>query len=87
MSHWFASQVRYMRLEADKLATAPDSALAVEDHLRKWIVFAPPLMFLRCLFIGGGILDGWPGLFYALQRAAAEVILSLSIVERRLLGR
>jgi hypothetical protein len=26
-------------------------------------------------------------LFYALQRAAAELILSLSLVERRLLGR
>ena len=87
LSQWIASQVRYMRLEADKLATAPDSALASADQIRKWIVVAPPLMFLRCLFIGGGIFDGWPGLFYALQRATAELILSLSIVERRLSGR
>ena len=87
LSHWIASQVRYMRLEADKLATAPDSELASSDHVRKMIVLAPPLMFLRCLFIGGGIFDGWPGLFYALQRTTAELILSLSIVERRLRGR
>jgi len=87
LSHWIASQVRYMRLEADKLASAPDSALANVDRLRKLIVVAPPLMFLRCLFIGGGILDGWAGLFYALQRATAELILSLSLVERRVFGR
>ncbi len=87
LSHWIASQVRYMRLEADKLASAPDSALATFDHVRKLIVVAPPLMFLRCLFVGGGILDGWAGLFYALQRATAELILSLSLVERRLFGR
>ena len=87
LSHWIASQVRYMRLEADKLESAPDSALASVDRLRKLIVVAPPLMFVRCLFIGGGILDGWAGLFYALQRATAELILSLSLVERRLFGR
>jgi glycosyltransferase involved in cell wall biosynthesis len=87
VSHWIASQVRYMRLEADKLASAPPSSLAAVDRVRKLIVLAPPLMFLRCLFVGGGILDGWPGLFYALQRATAELILSLILVERRLLGR
>lgn len=87
LSHWIASQVRYMRLEADKLASAPASSLATVDRVRKLIVLAPPLVFLRCLFVGGGILDGWPGLFYALQRATAELILSLSLVERRVLGR
>jgi glycosyltransferase involved in cell wall biosynthesis len=86
LSHWITSQVRYMRLEADKLASAPDSSLATVDRVRKWIVLAPPLVFLRCLFVGGGILDGWPGLFYALQRAAAELILSMSLVERRVFG-
>jgi len=87
LSHWIASQVRYMRLEADKLASAPDASLALVDRVRKLIVLAPPLVFLRCLFVNGGILDGWPGMYYALQRAAAEVILSLSLVERRLPGR
>ena len=87
LSHWIASQVRYMRLEADKLASTPNSALANVDRLRKMIVVAPPLVFLRCLFIGGGIFDGRAGLFYALQRATAELILSLSLVERRLFGR
>jgi glycosyltransferase involved in cell wall biosynthesis len=84
LSQWFASQARYMRLEADKLASAPHSKLAAVDRLRKWIVLAPPLAFLRCLVIGGGIFDGWAGLYYALQRATAESILSLSLAERML---
>ena len=50
-------------------------------------MIAPPLMFLHCLFVRGGILDGWAGLFYALQRATAELILSLSLVERMLTAR
>jgi glycosyltransferase involved in cell wall biosynthesis len=87
LSHWIASQVRYMKLEADKLASTPSSSMADVDRVRKLIVLAPPLVFLRCLLLGGGILDGWPGLFYALQRATAELILSLTLVERRLLGR
>jgi glycosyltransferase involved in cell wall biosynthesis len=87
LTQWIASQVRYMRLEADKLASATHSTLSSVDRARKLIVVAPPSVFLRCLFIGGGIFDGWAGLYYALQRTAAELILSLSIVERRLFGR
>jgi glycosyltransferase involved in cell wall biosynthesis len=87
LSHWVASQIRYMQLEADKLALAPAETLAPVDRVRKMIVLAPPLVFLRCLFVGGGFLDGWAGLFYALQRATAELILSLSLLERRVMGR
>ena len=86
LSHWIASQVRYMRLEADKLVTAPASSLSAGDRIRKMIVVAPPMMFVLCLFGRGGIFDGAPGLFYALQRAAAELILSLSLIERRVMG-
>lgn len=87
LSHWIGAQVKYMRLEADKLAEAPPESLGGADRVRKMIVLAPTLIFLRCLILNGGILDGWPGMFYALQRSAAELILSLSLVERRLLGR
>lgn len=87
LGHWLASQVRYMRLEADKLATTPSSELAGVDRIRKWIVLAPPLVFLRCMFLGGGIFDGRAGLFYALQRTTAELILSMTLLERRLLGK
>ena len=38
------------------------------------------------LFVKGTVLDGWPGWFYAAQRITAEYILSLELLERRLLG-
>lgn len=86
LSHWIGAQVRYMRLEADKLLSADASLLGLADRIRSLIVVAPPLMFALCLFGRGGILDGWRGLYYALQRAAAELILSLTLIERRLGG-
>lgn len=87
LSRWIASQVRYMKLEAEKLTTASPSSLGLADRLRLLIVVAPPMMFVLCFFGRGGVLDGWRGLYYALQRTAAELILSLNLVERRVLGR
>lgn len=85
LAHWLAAQAAYMRLEAVKLSTAPPGSLGLADRLRRWIVVAPPAMFLYCYLVRGGILDGRAGLFYALQRAASELILSLFLV-RRMLG-
>jgi glycosyltransferase involved in cell wall biosynthesis len=85
LRHWLASQKRYMRLEADKLVTTPVSALPLVDRARKMIVIAPPAMLAYCLFVRGGLFDGWPGVYYALQRATAELILSMTLV-RRLVG-
>lgn len=82
LSDWLASQSRYMRLEAEKLSSTPLSALTPADRIRQLIVVAPPAMFFYCLIGKGGILDGWPGFYYAMQRAAAEMILSLHLVER-----
>jgi len=81
LSHWWPSQVRYLRLEAEKLTATPASALTLIDRIRRLIVIAPPAMFIYCYFVRGGILDGQAGLFYALQRTAAELILSLYLVE------
>jgi glycosyltransferase involved in cell wall biosynthesis len=85
LTHWLSAQARYMRLEADKLTHAAPRTLGVVDQVRRWIVVAPPAMFLYCYLLRGGILDGRAGLFYALQRAASELILSLFLV-RRMLG-
>jgi glycosyltransferase involved in cell wall biosynthesis len=85
LTHWLASQSRYMALEAEKLMR-PGIALGAVDRMRKLLVVAPPAMFAYCYFVRGGVLDGRAGLFYALQRAVAEGILSLYLV-RRLLGR
>ena len=87
IGHWLAAQSRYMRLEAEKLARTPAASLGWLDRLRRLIVVAPPAMFVYCYFVRGGLLDGWAGLFYAVQRTAAEAILSLYLIERRLRGR
>lgn len=87
IGQWLAAQSRYMRLEAEKIATASKGALSWIDRLRRLVVVAPPAMFVYCYVLRGGILDGWAGLFYALQRGTAEAILSLVLVERLLRGR
>ena len=39
---------------------------------------------LYCLFAKRLILDGWPGIYYTLQRVYAELVLSLKLVDARL---
>ncbi|HJP91872.1 MAG TPA: glycosyltransferase family 2 protein [Pyrinomonadaceae bacterium] len=76
LRRWFNSQARYTELEAQKLRAADYGQLSLPDRLRRWRVVAPPAMFLYCLIVRGGILDGWVGLYYAFQRALAELMLS-----------
>jgi glycosyltransferase involved in cell wall biosynthesis len=83
LAQWLAAQARYMRLEARKLDGEPATQLGWADRSRLLIVVAPPVMFLYCLVVRGGILDGKAGLVYALQRTVAEVILSLYLLQRK----
>jgi glycosyltransferase involved in cell wall biosynthesis len=87
LSHWLAAQSRYMRLESEKLLATPRSELAPIDRLRLALIVMPPAMFVYCYLLRGGVLDGMRGLFYAMQRAGAETILSMYLIERRLFGR
>ena len=82
LSQWIASQSRYMELEADKLERTPRESLSFPDRVRKTIVIAPAAAFFYCLIAKGGILDGRAGWYYALQRATAELILSLNLIDR-----
>lgn len=84
LNHWLGAQIRYMRLEADKLHSTPAAELSWIDRVRSLIFIAPPAMFVYCLIIKGGVLDGLPGLYYALQRSTAEAMLSLNLLERML---
>jgi glycosyltransferase involved in cell wall biosynthesis len=80
LAHWLAAQSRYMRLEARKLLATPVAQLGHADRLRKLMLLAPAAMLVYCLFVRGGILDGWTGLSYALQRTVAETILSFYLL-------
>lgn len=87
LSSWLATQARYARLEADKLLSTPFAILGIADRIRRMIVIAPAAMLFYCLFVKGNVLDGRAGLFYALQRTLAEMMLSLYLLERGLAGR
>lgn len=82
MDHWLISQAKYMRRELRKMHDT-------SGGLRNWLRLHPPLMpiaaFFYCLFGKGLLLDGKSGIFYALQRTIAEAILSLLLLEERLI--
>jgi len=84
LARWLAAQSRYMALEARKLAAAPAGSLDFPDRLRKAIVIAPGAVLVYLLFARGLLLDGGPGIYYALQRATAELLLSLHLLQERM---
>src|ERR1051325_11327320 len=76
---WLQSQGRYTELEARKLARADAGELRSVDRMRRWVVVVPPAMFVYCLVVRGGVLDGWQGLYYAFQRTVAELMLAVNL--------
>lgn len=87
LARWLQSQAAYAALEADKLLQTPARQLGWKDRLRRGVFWAPPLTLAYCLFWKRLLLDGWPGMYYSLQRTYAELVLSLELAERRLRGR
>ncbi len=81
MDAWVMSQARYMRLELAKIEGEPRG-------LRDWLRLHPPIMpilvFFYCLFGRGLILSGRAGMLYVLQRVAAETILAVMLLDKRL---
>jgi glycosyltransferase involved in cell wall biosynthesis len=83
LSRWFSAQVRYSTIEADHLLAADRSRLSRLDRIRLFIVPAPFLILGYALIVKRGLLDGWPGWHYAMQRMCAEIMLSIELFERR----
>jgi len=81
LSRWLWAQDRYMIIEAKKLLETPASELSLGDKIRKQKVLAPLIILVYCLILKGGIIDGWQGWYYALQRMLAEILLSLRLIE------
>jgi glycosyltransferase involved in cell wall biosynthesis len=84
---WLQSQHRYAALEAEKLLSTPRRELGQADRIRKTKVLAPLVVLPYCLLLKGGILDGWPGWYYAFQRALSEMLLALDLIELERLQR
>ena len=81
LSRWFQAQVKYTELEAKKLLAAEARSLSWTDRIRRWRIVAPPAVLFYCLILRGGVLDGWAGFYYAFQRAVAELMLSLYLLD------
>lgn len=84
LSRWLKSQAAYAALEAGKLSGEVNGDLGFPDRLRKAIWPAAPLTLLYTLFVKGTLFDGWNGIYYALQRTYAELLLSLELLSRKL---
>lgn len=86
LGRWLAAQDRYAQLECDLLAGRKWGELRWQDRLRKLMFVTPWLVPIYCLTVGKGLKDGWPGLYYAVQRGVAEAVLSLKLMEKKFRG-
>jgi glycosyltransferase involved in cell wall biosynthesis len=87
LSRWLSSQRNYARLEARHLLQSPRAGLRRIDRLRLMVWPAPLLAFFYTLIVKRCVLDGWRGLYYALQRLIAESLIALEIIDQRRAGR
>ena len=85
LSRWLASQAKYAEQESELLLGKEANELRIQDRLRRMIVITPWLVPLYCLTVGRGALDGWAGIYYALQRGVAEALLALKLIEAKFL--
>lgn len=81
LSRWLWAQDRYMLIEVKKLLETPIHELSWSDRVRRTKIGAPFLILVYCLILKGGVLDGWPGWYYAFQRMLAEILLSIRLME------
>ena len=84
MSKWLLAQDRYMRLEAQHIGLMKWSELGAADKIRKLLLFAPFIIFIYCYVGKLLLLDGRPGLYYAIQRMLAESLLALRLIDHQL---
>lgn len=84
LSRWLASQSKYAEQESALLLSKAPGELRIQDRLRRLIVVTPWLVPLYCLTVGRGALDGWAGIYYAIQRGVAEAVLALKLIENKI---
>lgn len=84
LSRWLWAQDRYMISEVKKLAQTPINQLSLGDKIRKQKIIAPFIIIFYILILKGGIIDGWHGWYYAFERAFAEFLLSIRLIEQEL---
>jgi len=85
LSRWLRNQLAYAKLEAGHLRTLAPEQRALSDKFRLCLLM-PVVVPFYCLLVQRGLLDGWPGVYYALQRTLAEVLIALDLLDNRLRG-
>jgi len=73
--------------QKSELSTDSARGLGLPDRLRKTRLLFPFVIFFYCLFVKGGIRDGWAGVYYAFQRMLAEILLALYLIEDEFKGK
>ncbi|HUC61861.1 MAG TPA: glycosyltransferase family 2 protein [Alphaproteobacteria bacterium] len=86
LERFFQSQTRYMREEEQRLAVSLPGTRRFADRVRRLRYVAPFAVLAYCLFGRGLIFQGRAGIYYSFQRAAAEMFLSLYLLDRDLRG-
>lgn len=81
LSRWLWAQDRYMLIENKKILETSPGELSLGDRIRRQKILAPFVILFYCLILNQGILDGWYGWYYALQRTLAEILLSIRLIE------
>jgi glycosyltransferase involved in cell wall biosynthesis len=81
LSRWLWAQDRYMLIENKKILETSPGELSFGDRIRRQKILAPFVILFYCLIFNQGILDGWYGWYYALQRTLAEILLSIRLIE------
>jgi glycosyltransferase involved in cell wall biosynthesis len=83
LGRWLRNQAEYAEQEAAKLSGSRFRELGWMDRLRSTVLLGPPAVTVYGLFAKGLVLDGRAGLYYTAQRAVAEGVLSLKLMEAR----
>ena len=87
LSRWLKSQDGYSDQEADKILGTSFAELPWSGRVRKLLVLAAPAAVVSTLILNGGIFQGTAGLYYAMQRTLAEILITLKMLDRTLFRR
>lgn len=84
MKRWIDNQIQYSEREVVHLLSKNPQELRLVDRFRKKLVVMPLLVVPYCLIFKGVAFNGVAGWKYALERALAEIIISLMLMEKYL---
>jgi glycosyltransferase involved in cell wall biosynthesis len=84
LARWFASQQRYAAHEAEYLLSRNRSEIRGFDRIRRMGWLAPIAVLLYVLIVKRCLFAGRIGWYYTMQRVAAEAMITLEILDRRL---